>query len=659
MIARRVGLGGVLLAALTSACGERPSTGDTDGPVGEVTQPLVWVEEQKLVPGETQGFPQFGISLALAGDVAVFGSFDNDAYVFTRTDGLWTETQKLAPSVRLPDVDGRDGFGWTVAASEDSIFVGAPQETWPGEFDAHAGAAYVFEHDGTSWVEAQRLTASDARPEQTFGWTVAVDGDTLLVTALGDYGISEDPSQFSTGAVYVFEKGAEGWVETQKLVASDGTVVDFFGYELSLDGDVALIGAWNDNDDFQHRGAAYVFERSDGVWTERQKIVGEPNEGVGRVVAASGETLMTNAAVVDGSGDSKVLVYGREGESWAKVQELGPAEGSAQGFSASIALAGDTALVGHTAFNDIRGAAYVFERSDGLFTEQQILTASDGERVEEFGAEIALSGRTAMIVARLDDRIGSGYAFTLAGSSGEACLEGADCHSGYCVEGVCCDSACENGCQSCLAVNKASGPDGECGDVTGDSDPRDACDDEGAASCGENGLCDGAAACAIYAADVECAAASCASDSSLAPAAFCDGAGSCVAADEVACAEGKRCENAACVAVSAECSQDKDCPRGSVCSAGVCAPRPADAECHDSSDCAVGSRCNPKTNLCEPAGKRDTSESDGSNGSNGCSTTPNRAQGSWFGLALSAALMMLGATRRRRGQRAALAPVRD
>ena len=110
-------------------------------------------------------------------------------------------------------------------------------------------------------VEQQKLTASDGALLDAFGRNVSIDGDTVLIGAHGD-----DDNGSLSGSAYVYVRSNGVWTEQQKLTASDAAGDDRFGNSVSIDGDTAVIGALHDNDNGSNSGSAYVYVRSNGVW---------------------------------------------------------------------------------------------------------------------------------------------------------------------------------------------------------------------------------------------------------------------------------------------------------------------------------------------------------------------------------------------------------
>jgi len=165
--------------------------------------------------------------------------------------------------------------------------------------------------------------------------------------------------------------------------------------------------------------------------------------------------------------------------------------------------------------------------------------------------------------------------------AGGYCATAADCKSGFCADGICCRSDCAGTCQSC----SVEGSIGTCTNVPVGADPRHDCPDDGAASCGRDGSCDGTGACALYGAGTICRGQSCAS-STVSHAARCDGAGACGTATSDSC--GAYMCNASGDSCRASCISNADCVGGAACVNGSCGPKPPGAACGAAGDCASG-----------------------------------------------------------------------
>ena len=205
-------------------------------------------------------------------------------------DPTWSEQQKLTAS----DAAWNDDFGTSVALSGDTAVVGAPFDDDAG---SASGSAYVFVRSGTRWSQQQKLTASDAAPNDDFGLAVALSGDTAVVGAIGD-----DDAGRDSGAAYVFVRSGTRWSQQQKLTASDAASNDLFGISVAVSGDTAVVGAYADDDAGGDSGAAYVFVRSGTRWSEQQKLTAsDAAAGIrfGNSVAVSGDTAVVGAYADD------------------------------------------------------------------------------------------------------------------------------------------------------------------------------------------------------------------------------------------------------------------------------------------------------------------------------------------------------------------------
>ena len=165
-----------------------------------------------------------GASLALE-DGRLSIRVDDDGALYPVCVDPWIATEEAKLVAGDP---GSDNFGSAVDLEGDTAVIGAELEDTGGP---SAGAAYVFVRSGTTWIEQQKLVASDAKSSDFFGEDVAISGDTILVGTSNAEG------------VYVFVRSGTTWIEQQKLVGSGTSSTDFFGRSVALSGDTALVGA--------------------------------------------------------------------------------------------------------------------------------------------------------------------------------------------------------------------------------------------------------------------------------------------------------------------------------------------------------------------------------------------------------------------------------
>lgn len=345
--------------------------------------------------GDGSGFDRFGISIALSGNTALVGaegdtlnddaSAQGSAYVFVRNgEGNWLLQAKLVAA----DPDLTDHFGGAVALDGNTALIGAI-----GANDG-CGAAYVFVRSGTTWTQQQRLVLAAPEGADDFGVAVALSGNTALVGASQrDIGAND-----AQGAAYVFVRNGNQWNQQAQLLATAGGAYDFFGENVALDGDTALIGD-------SRNEAAFVFGRSGSAWSVRQRLVASDAAGqqdaFGSDVALDGDLALV-AAVSRNSGTGAVYAFARSGANFVEQDMLTASDGSAHAvFGVDLALDGDRALIGARdtgPFNGFagQGTAYVFERGGNAWTERAILRVASGIGGDQFGNAVALEGDIAL-----------------------------------------------------------------------------------------------------------------------------------------------------------------------------------------------------------------------------------------------------------------------
>lgn len=383
-----------------------------------------WALEQKLVSSDKSAFDNFGNSAAIYNDVAIIGAAGQDiggnsnagaAYIFVRSGSAWAQQAKLTAS----DAAGEDAFGCSVSIHGDLAMAGAYMEDGAG---TNRGAAYVFSASGGVWTERAKLAASDSADDYSFGASVSIDGDAALA------GSPWRVHETSTGAVYVYQPFETAWNEKAILIPSPA-VNDAFGMDVALSGDIAIVGAPSDNSAGADAGAAYVFVRSSGAWTEEARLTASdiaPYDEFGSAVDIDGDTAVFGVSGRDDGGNESgaAYIFVRTGETWAQQAKLTASDaGAGDEFGISVAISGDTVVVGAHADDDgaaNSGSAYVFTRSGDAWTQQAKLTASEAHASDYFGGGVAVEGDTAVIGAMNDDDLGvnSGAAYVFARSGG-------------------------------------------------------------------------------------------------------------------------------------------------------------------------------------------------------------------------------------------------
>ena len=369
----------------------------------------VWTQQAKLLAVDGAADDNFGISVAIDGDTAIVGAYlvdDNDtippvldigaAYVFKRTAGVWAQQAKLLPEPWA--VENRNHhFGWSVAIDGGTAVVGANNANLSRR--SGIGAVYVFVESGATWTQQQKLQIFYSSPDDpvesgSFGNSVSISENTLIV------GVPEDSRDtYNIGRAYVFTRTDGVWTPEATLLADDGADFDYFGWSVAIDGDTAVVGAYLDDESAVDSGSAYVFTRSDDVWTQETKLISvdsAANDQFGNSVAISGDNILVGAALNDdnGSASGSAYVFEKPVTGWTSASpliesaKLMSSDGTADdSFGIAVAISGDTAMIGAYGDDDngsASGSAYffsdVFDFGDAPDPTYPTLLASNGAR---------------------------------------------------------------------------------------------------------------------------------------------------------------------------------------------------------------------------------------------------------------------------------------
>jgi hypothetical protein len=366
----------------------------------------------------------FGFSVAVSGDRAVIGAPADDtlgdyagsAYVFRRDNSIWIQEAKLMAA----DGAELDLFGYSVAISGDTILISNFRDDDQG---TDSGSAYVFRYNGSSWVQEAKLLPADGAEADGFGISVSTTGDRALIGAY-----AADAGGISSGAAYVFRRDGSNWVQETKLVAADGAAEDFFGCSVALAGDAAVIGAPYSGPRGLFSGSAYVFRADGSNWVQETRLV--PADGAayhffGASVALEGDTALIGASN-DGEtgagsnywydGHGSAYVYRYDGSTWTSEAKLLASDRSPSDHFGSVAMGNDLAVVGAPGVDGSgleSGAAYLFRRDGSTWSQLARLVASDSQAGDTLGGSTAVSGGMALIGATRDGK-GSVYVFNPA-----------------------------------------------------------------------------------------------------------------------------------------------------------------------------------------------------------------------------------------------------
>ncbi len=435
--------------------GEAPDLGGDEVPIG-CDQAPVWTETTSFLASDGAVDDWFGRSVALDGNVAIVGANKDDdngedsgsAYVYRRNGGDWVEEAKLLPSDGGPN----NWFGTAAAIRDDMAIIGAP----------FASSAYSYHFDGQTWVEEAKLIASDGGAGTSFGGAIAISGGVAIIGAQN----ADNGMGIGTGAAYIFRLQDGEWVEEAKVLPSDGNEDDAFGVMVAIDGALALVGAYHDDDLGESSGSAYIYRFDGSSWLEEAKLLpsgGASFEFFGSSVAVEGDTAFVASYLDNDNGlaSGSVYEFRYDGVQWVEHAKLLASDGQVgDDFGNAVAIENDILLVGANGDDDNvanSGSVYVFRFDGSEWIEDTKLTASDGGDDDRFGLYLAISANTAVVTAYRDDDNGldSGSAYVFDNVSG------ADCN----------DNGVPDGCDIADGVsqdNNANGIPDECETIVGD-----------------------------------------------------------------------------------------------------------------------------------------------------------------------------------------------
>ena len=405
-----------------------------------------------------------------------------------------------------PVADNLDYFGFGIGISGDTMVISAPGDDGAGNLTPNAGAVYVFRYVGGAWALEATLYPSNPSNIDGFGGpivgalagtnvflnngSVAIDGDTIVVGAPFDdsngvgVGAAQNNLGLDNGAAYVFTRTGTTWTQQAYLKASNSAISDWFGWDVDISGDTIVVGApledhlgkvivpgapneaaVPDTLGNTDHGAAYVFTRTAGVWTQ-QAYLKPPNVTIidyyGASVAVDGDKIIVGAFGDDGgstganalppatdydffsnpigaisTNSGAAHVYSRAAGVWSyasylKAFNIGTFN-IADYFGYSVDISGPTAVVGalledsnttgvNSAANELggdTGAAYTYTMG-APWTNGAYLKANHHTVVDVFGKEVSINGTDVVVGAPGEDTGGNGINPPVAGVLGDS-----------------------------------------------------------------------------------------------------------------------------------------------------------------------------------------------------------------------------------------------
>lgn len=430
-----------------------------------------WTHKHTLYPNVSEVDEGFGVSIALnaVGDFALIGGHKETVYVFTRIGDTWTQRNKLYSTTS----EAGETFGRGVSLTADAKLaaIGAPHNTVNGlktgsvyiltnqgetlvseayeglmyqtkfqpndlttyslfgasialnrsgnrlvigssteSTEITAGAAYIYDRFGDTWIQSAEIEPSDGVSGDVFGRSVAFNGDgTVLLVG------SRDNSEKANdaGAVYMFALENGSWVQKHKFFANDFSATAAFGSSCALNsqGNIAIIGSFTDDSRGDNAGACYYFTYDGTTWTQRQKFYSTDiaiGDQFGSSVALNetADYLVVGAMGDDDSGNETGSIYffTRSGHTWTQVGKLAsPSVAVYASFGTSLFLSPDMSMLlvgarGDTGQVVNSGKVYQYTNANGTWRLEKTYQAFDGSDADGFGSAVAIDAQRSLLL---------------------------------------------------------------------------------------------------------------------------------------------------------------------------------------------------------------------------------------------------------------------
>ena len=360
----------------------------------------------------------YAVALSADGNTALVGGLMDGVYqgatwVFTRTAGIWSQQGNKLVGTGATD-NATQGSSVSLSADGNTALIGGDGD------NNYQGATWVFTRTAGAWSQqGDKLVGSGGSPDAFQGASVSLSGDGNTALVGGSY------DNMGVGAAWVFTRTAGTWSQQgDKLIGSGGSIDAYQGWSVAIssDGNTAIVGGGYDNNG---AGAAWVFTRSDGNWSQQgDKLVGaggsaDAQQGYSVSLSADGNTALVGGPT-DNSAEGAAWVFTRNAGNWSQqgdklVGTGGSINAATQGSSVALTADGNLALVGAPLENNSEGATWAFTRSAATWSQQGKLVGTGATAQSLQGTTIALSadGNTAIVGGPMDENTqGAAWIFT-------------------------------------------------------------------------------------------------------------------------------------------------------------------------------------------------------------------------------------------------------
>jgi hypothetical protein len=369
----------------------------------------------------------------------------------------------------------------------------------------------------------------------------------------------------TTAAAEIFIPATSSW----QAVASMTTPRS--GHTLTALGGGLVLAAGGENGGAL--ATAEVYSRTNDHWLATGSM-SSPRTRHSAVTLLSGKVLIAGGA--NGGALSSAELYDPVAGTFSDLPPMATARES----HAAVLLSSGVALVAGGMNTGPLSGSELFDPVATVWTESGSLVQARGR-----APALSLGSERALLIGGSGPNgpLDSVEVFALQ-PNGKPCQQRGECTSRFCVDGVCCESACAMPCMACSAAAKGQGADGVCGPVLAGLDPDDDCAPQGNPPCQTPGICNGSGACATVVGQ-PCAATSCESETVQTNIQVCNTALQCVSSGSTDCSP-YRCRNGACLL---SCTSSDDCISGSACIGSHClAPGDNGTPCTDAAQCTSG-----------------------------------------------------------------------
>jgi len=307
---------------------------------------------------------------------------------------------KEVSTLLASDAEAHDYFGISAAVDGDRLVVGACGKDIAG---LEAGKVYIYDWNGSAYIEVAQLTAFDVQAGGCFGISVALSGTRLVVGAYGENTAGPD-----AGNVYIYDWNGSAYVEVTQLTASDATAYAYFGISVALYDTRLVVGAHFEDTVGPDAGKVYAYDWNGSAYVEVAQLTAsdaQASDLFGRSIALSGNRLVVGAyleytAELD---TGRVYVYDWNGSAYVEVVQLTSSDAQAHDwFGSSVALSGSRLVVGaygETSAGIDAGIVYAYEWNGSAYIEVAQLTASDAQASDLFGGAVAVDGERLLVGA--------------------------------------------------------------------------------------------------------------------------------------------------------------------------------------------------------------------------------------------------------------------